>query len=633
MRGKARLKILLVDPPFGPETPSLALALLSALALQLGHSCDVLHWNLVVAGLCNGAGDTEDAGRYGVLTNANWFPFNEWAFRPALFAPDPHTELRATLGLSRRAIELSDGPATLRALWQVRRQHEALVEEAAQRAVGADVVGISTSYFQNVPALALARRIKKHEPHTQVILGGANCSSPMGEALFDHFDFVDAVFLGEAETTFPAYLDNLVRNRPAPIRSVLQRGLTTPTTPAPLTDLDTLPTPDFTSWLDQRNAANRTRTVPTGVPLEASRGCWWGAKHACAFCGLNADNRTYRQKSLARLTNEVREVERATATKAVFMTDNCMSPEVVRTKTLTSATTRLFFEVRASLRRDELRDLAERGISMVQPGIESFDSDLLRLMNKGTRSATNVEFLRNAMEFGVWTTYNLLYDLPGEDRTWYQSSAHRIPLLEHLMPPNGLVHLQYQRYSEYVDHPGDYGIELRPSKDYSLLYPWSEDQYENLAYLFERTDQVTAQAPGFEDLGRAIGSWRSAYGREPRLEMEGTPDQLVINDTRSNFGPRVVTFDGLAAQVLAALAHRRALPGLLRALRAREFSSTPDEVTAILDALELDGLVWRDDCRDAPTWWVALPLLQHATERPTLDHAMLSQPAASGASR
>ena len=38
--------------------------------------------------------------------------------------------------------------------------------------------------------------------------------------------------------------------------------------------------------------------------LEGSRGCWWGQKHPCSFCGLNGRKNVYRYKSAGRLYEE-----------------------------------------------------------------------------------------------------------------------------------------------------------------------------------------------------------------------------------------------------------------------------------------------------------------------------------------
>jgi radical SAM superfamily enzyme YgiQ (UPF0313 family) len=31
--------------------------------------------------------------------------------------------------------------------------------------------------------------------------------------------------------------------------------------------------------------------------METARGCWWGAKHHCTFCGLNQNDMAFRAKS------------------------------------------------------------------------------------------------------------------------------------------------------------------------------------------------------------------------------------------------------------------------------------------------------------------------------------------------
>jgi radical SAM superfamily enzyme YgiQ (UPF0313 family) len=40
--------------------------------------------------------------------------------------------------------------------------------------------------------------------------------------------------------------------------------------------------------------------------FEASRGCWWGAKHHCTFCGLNGLSMTFRSKSADRAYSEIK---------------------------------------------------------------------------------------------------------------------------------------------------------------------------------------------------------------------------------------------------------------------------------------------------------------------------------------
>ena len=76
----------------------------------------------------------------------------------------------------------------------------------------------------------------------------------------------------------------------------------------PLRQLDDLPTPDYTEYFER---AERARTAPpTGqrriwIPFESARGCWWGAKHHCTFCGLNGTTMQFRSKSPQRVADEL----------------------------------------------------------------------------------------------------------------------------------------------------------------------------------------------------------------------------------------------------------------------------------------------------------------------------------------
>src|SRR3977135_2135675 len=39
--------------------------------------------------------------------------------------------------------------------------------------------------------------------------------------------------------------------------------------------------------------------------LESSRGCWWGEKHHCTFCGLNGSFMEFRSKSPDQFVDEL----------------------------------------------------------------------------------------------------------------------------------------------------------------------------------------------------------------------------------------------------------------------------------------------------------------------------------------
>ncbi len=45
--------------------------------------------------------------------------------------------------------------------------------------------------------------------------------------------------------------------------------------------------------------------MEAGLFFETSRGCWWGERNHCTFCGLNGTSMAYRSKSAERAIAEL----------------------------------------------------------------------------------------------------------------------------------------------------------------------------------------------------------------------------------------------------------------------------------------------------------------------------------------
>jgi hypothetical protein len=99
------------------------------------------------------------------------------------------------------------------------------------------VIGCTTTFEQTAASFALLRRIKRIRPETIVIIGGANCESPMADGILSLGPEIDFLFSGESEDTFPAFLTSL------------KKGVL-PDTPviygSPCRVMDEVPTPDYT---------------------------------------------------------------------------------------------------------------------------------------------------------------------------------------------------------------------------------------------------------------------------------------------------------------------------------------------------------------------------------------------------
>src|SRR5207237_5488138 len=73
-------------------------------------------------------------------------------------------------------------------------------------------------------------------------------------------------------------------------------------------NLDDTSIPDYDEFFDALNGSPVRDYVEPGLLVETSRGCWWGAKHHCTFCGLNGSGIVYRSKSPQRTLTEIEQL-------------------------------------------------------------------------------------------------------------------------------------------------------------------------------------------------------------------------------------------------------------------------------------------------------------------------------------
>ncbi|MBS0472410.1 MAG: RiPP maturation radical SAM C-methyltransferase [Proteobacteria bacterium] len=451
------------------------------------------------------------------------------------------------------------------------------------------IVGITTNFQQNMAAFALARRIKARAPETCVVIGGANASEPMGSGLLSVFPFVDHVFSGEADVDFPAFCEDRLAGRGAYPKLIACR---------PIRDMRVVETPDYEDFFKSlRHYQHRGRIAQDAhrhLVLESSRGCWWGEHNHCTFCGLNADGMAFREKPADRVLGEMRAMMDKWDLVSFHMSDNIMPlsffktvlPELSRWERKPE----LFYEIKANLKDEHIETLAAAGVRMLQPGIESLSSRVLKLMRKGVSAAQNIVLLRNSRSHGVGTFWNLLFGFPGETREDYLPTLALMPKISHLQPPTGLNAIVIDRYSPYHTNYQDFGIEkIAPAPRYRALYP-PEAPLDAIAYHFggKYLTPVLEDEALIEDLRKAVGYWKLRWSRPldvPKLEMvRNQSGHAFILDSRSAGKPRL---HPLTSGELAALLY-------FERPRARD-ADHGEHADHVAGLLEQDFLVCHED--------------------------------------
>jgi ribosomal peptide maturation radical SAM protein 1 len=575
--------VCLVSMPYASLTrPSMALGLLSAILERDGIATAVAPaglWFAEYAGL--------PLYELCASKTSTVFLAGEWTFAAAAFGDDDE---RA--GLDTEYLrQISEASEQHLAVWRgargaqlvadlrvLRAAANAFTDEAARRvlATGARVVGCTSTFEQHVASLALLRRIRELDPGVVTMLGGANCETVMGETTHRNFPWVDYVVSGEADGLITG-LCRLALERGRDVEAAeLPRGVLGPAhrltaarslPRAVFQDLDSLPTPRFDDYFSALAASPLRTSIRPGLPLETSRGCWWGAVHQCTFCGLNGTGMAYRSKSASRVVEELGELQDRYGIADFEAVDNILDhrfySSLLPKLAADERRRRIFFEIKANVTKAQVQALVAAGVTWVQPGIESLHSEVLKLMDKGIGGWQNVQLLKWARELGLRLSWSLLWGFPGEKDDWYEDMAGWLPALEHLQPPASLPRVRFDRYSVYHEQARRLGLILFPIGAMSLVYPLPPAELDGLAYFFstelgagplryvqDLTEQMAVN-PGIAAIASATKAWRAAYagGKQPALTMRDHGGELVITDTRSCATEPVHVLTGSARSV------------------------------------------------------------------------------------
>lgn len=635
--------VCLVSMPFAAvERPSIALGLLQAILRRGGIGTTTVFPNLTFAASIG-------LPAYGFWERA----VGDLAFASAAF-PDLEpagdaaciTYLRRRYGLwagdARRSGVCETEHEFLELFATLRRDADEFVERAARDviATGARIVGCTSMYWQHTASLALLRRIRAIDPHVVTLLGGANCEGVMGLATHRNFPWVDFVISGEADDLIVSLCrDVLAHGRDVP-RDRLAPGIFGPVhrdsgsntggdtsrdtgypseangdgaVRAACRDVRCLPLPDYDDYFRALAASPLRAAIKPGLLLETARGCWWGAVHQCTFCGISEGGMRYQSRTPDQVVGDFTALEERHGIRSFEVTDNILDlsyfKHVLPRLAEDGHRRNIFWETKANLKNAQVEALARAGVRWIQPGIESLDSHVLGLINKGVQASQNLQLLRWSRELGVRVVWNLLWGFPREEDAWYAEMARLLPRFEHLQPPRLVIRLRYDRYSVYQARAAEYGLRLRPSPFMALSYPLPERELQDLTYYFVPDEDQIARVrlsgrPGVVALHRAVSHWQQRFwrGLSPIVASDDDGTCTTVIDTRSIAVETRARLTGLARDVLRACdepVKRSALAGVIAGMASGGASEGRSEhaIDAALAELDRRRLIVRLDDR------------------------------------
>ena len=474
------------------------------------------------------------------------------------------------------------------------------------------LVGFTTSFGQNVPSLVLSRLLKQQDPSLFVVFGGANCDGPMGAALHRSFPWIDAVVRGEGEQVLTDLTHNVLSGEP--IRS--QPGLCYRSNGDSICVamgggeailMDDVPAPNYDEYFARlEHSALRSQIADKVVIcFESARGCWWGEKMHCTFCGLNGSSMKFRSKSAAQVIDEVctmaskyRQVDFEAVDNIIDMKYMQELLPGLREMRKAGHDLTFFYETKSNLKKDQLRLMRDSGLRHIQPGIESISNTILKLMRKGVTGLHNIRLLKWATLYDISVVWNIIYGFPGEPAAEYERMLEILPSLTHLPPPD-FTQIMIERFSPYHQNPAAFGLTaVKPKAFYSFLYDVDETTLNDLAYDFSHEYADGRDPDSYaKPLGEFIKKWRAGYAKGSNtLSYRRGPGFLLINDRRFNLPSSDYYLGGTEAAIYLCCDAGASPSAILKRLRQQGHESmTLVEVTDFLEALRAARLVYEEE--------------------------------------
>jgi ribosomal peptide maturation radical SAM protein 1 len=521
--------ILIIVPPFGSiYDTALGPHILQSLARGKGYKTDILYLNMMLASVIG-------AEQYDNI----YFSPEFWMLSERLFAGSAYGLPSLGKHAGSREGMSGNNPFHFDREPYLQTEHlcKSFIDEVIPVIAGLDykITGCSISMMRQTNCgVALLKGIKNHSPETVTIIGGGSCKDEMAEGIASLSKAIDYIFPGESETSFLDFLKGWSAQE-LPSRGII-RG-------SPPSHLDTLPLADYDVFFKQyHHFLGEVNREKIRMWYETSRGCWWARESKCAFCSEH-HKISYRQKSAAKAIDDLARIGRAYPDQLLSMSDIIMPqsyhgellPVLSRKseKSEKKGFPSLGYQMRASLDLEDLVNLKKAKVNAILPGIETFSTPLLKLMNKGITAMQNLLLLRNAVSVGIYVDWYLLWGFPGDRLSDYEEVLRILPLIRHLQPPRKLAHMVLMRYSPYLDQRQKYKItNVRPWPVFDNVYPgWAGLEKLAVYYTGDYPCESHDNPEIIQEIDNQVVIWKKTW-KQATLSMGHFMDAFAIHDGR-----------------------------------------------------------------------------------------------------
>jgi len=367
------------------------------------------------------------------------------------------------------------------------------IKEAALAIEEFDIYGFTATSLDYPISRELMEELRERFPYKCYIIGGSHISALPQDAERDGFD---SAFVGESEKTVLQFLDDFSNGK---IKKIYQA--------TELIDMDWLPFPDrdALSWKGGRILIERHKK---SANIMASRGCPFNC-YFCASCGVWGRRSRYR--SVESVVEEIKYCMKKYDIKVFRFSDDSIhaNPGWIDAFCEKVADLGITWRIseRANLLLDRPLDLLKRaGCLEINIGVESFDSNVLRALNKKITVDNSLSVIPQIWDAGIKPRLLLMISTPGETYSFtvdqnikaLQEIGNRFSLISTkiMMPFPGsrfwkqpemhnikIISRNMKRYNYYLYHSG--GRDEQPWSPIVIDAMTREEQLNNIKRMVE----------------------------------------------------------------------------------------------------------------------------------------------------
>jgi radical SAM superfamily enzyme YgiQ (UPF0313 family) len=279
-------------------------------------------------------------------------------------------------------------------------------DEAISVLPSAKIFGITTTSLEILQANSFSKKIKEKYPDAKVIIGGPGSYSKE----FIDFSTIDAICYGDGEYAIHTILQDAENNA---LHKEYIGGM--------VRDLDTLPLPARDLLRDNQGgnifAYGKKYAEGKSTIILSSRGC----VHQCSFCSAPklTHSRKLRFRSPEKVAEEIRHVKKTYGIKQFRFSDDMFTASEKRTLDLCAAIEKeeVFWRISCRVKpltRRMLQAMYKAGCRELSFGIESFDDNVLKTLNKKATALDNMAALSMAHYYGFSTRILMMIRTPGQ---------------------------------------------------------------------------------------------------------------------------------------------------------------------------------------------------------------------------